>query len=60
VHDRRAVLIGLTAAGRDAVGRAGTKVEEARARVRDQLTAREQEEAAALLRRLAAVVEEQL
>jgi MarR family transcriptional regulator, organic hydroperoxide resistance regulator len=59
-HDRRAVLIGLTRAGRDAVERAGTKVEEARARVRDQLTAREQEEAAALLRRLAAVVEEQL
>ena len=60
VHDRRAVLIALTGAGREAVREAGRRVEEVRARVRDQLTPREQEEAAALLRRLAAVVEEQL
>lgn len=59
-HDRRAVLISLTEEGRAAVEEAGRRVEAARARVRDSLTPAEQEQAAALLRRLAAVVEEQL
>jgi DNA-binding MarR family transcriptional regulator len=59
-HDRRAVLIALTPAGREALTRAGRRVEAARARVRDSLTPEEQAQAAALLRRLAAVVEERL
>jgi len=59
-HDRRAVLIALTPAGREALARAGRLVEAARARVRDSLTVEEQVQAAALLRRLAAVVEERL
>jgi len=59
-HDRRAVLIALTEDGRAAVDEAGRRVEAGRARIRDSLTPAEQEQAAALLRRLAAVVEEQL
>jgi DNA-binding MarR family transcriptional regulator len=59
-HDRRSVLISLTREGRAAVVEARSRVEAARARVRDRLTPAEQEQAAALLRRLAAVVEEQL
>jgi DNA-binding MarR family transcriptional regulator len=59
-HDRRAVLIGLSPGGRTAVEEAATLVDAARARVRDSLTPEEQEQAAALLRRLAAAVEEQL
>ena len=58
-HDRRVVLISLTAGGRGAVDAAAERVA-ARARVRDQLTPAEQEQAAALLRRLAGIVEEQL
>jgi DNA-binding MarR family transcriptional regulator len=59
-HDRRAVLISLTAAGRRALEEAAEQVEAARARIRDSLTPAEQEQAAALLRRLAAVVEERV
>ena len=59
-HDRRAVLIGLTAGGRAAVESAAKLVEAARARVRDSLTPEEQEQAAVLLRRLAAAVEERV
>jgi MarR family transcriptional regulator, organic hydroperoxide resistance regulator len=59
-HDRRAVVISLTADGAAAVKVAAERVEAARARVRDSLTPGEQEQAAALLRRLAAAVEERL
>jgi DNA-binding MarR family transcriptional regulator len=59
-HDRRAVVISLTADGAAAVKVAAERVEAARARVRDSLTPEEQEQAAALLRRLAAAVEERL
>jgi DNA-binding MarR family transcriptional regulator len=59
-HDRRAVAIELTEKGRVAVEAAGRRVETWRARVRDSLTPAEQQQAAALLRRLAAVVEEQI
>jgi DNA-binding MarR family transcriptional regulator len=58
--DRRVVHVALTAAGREAVGEAGERVAANRARVRDQLSPAEQERAAALLRRLAGIVEEQL
>jgi MarR family transcriptional regulator, organic hydroperoxide resistance regulator len=59
-RDRRVVHIALTDAGREAVQAAGERVAARRARVRDHLTAEEQEQAAALLRRLATVVEEAL
>jgi DNA-binding MarR family transcriptional regulator len=59
-HDRRAVLVSLTDEGREAVEAAARHVDAARARVRDGLTADEQAQAAALLRRLAAVAEERL
>jgi DNA-binding MarR family transcriptional regulator len=59
-HDRRAVMITLTPAGREAVETAAERVAAARARVRDSLTPEEQEQAARLFRRLAAVIEEQL
>ena len=58
--DRRVVHIGLTEAGRGAVAEAAERVAAARARVREQLTPDEQEQAAALLRRLAGIVETQL
>ena len=56
--DRRVVHIGLTPEGREAVAEAARRVAANRARVRDELTPAEQEQAAALLRRLAAIVEE--
>jgi DNA-binding MarR family transcriptional regulator len=59
-RDRRVVHIALTGAGREAVEAAGERVAAGRARVRDQLTPDEQEQAAALLRRLATVVDEAL
>jgi DNA-binding MarR family transcriptional regulator len=59
-HDRRVVLVSLTATGREAVQAAAERVAAARARVRDRLTRDEQEQAAALLRRLATIVEDQL
>jgi len=58
--DRRVVRVALTAGGRDAVATAGRQVAERRARVRDQLSPEEQAQAAALLRRLAAVLEDEL
>src|SRR5215218_1125168 len=59
-RDRRVVLVSLTPAGREAVDAAAERVAAARARVRDHLTPAEQEQAAALLRRLASIVEDQL
>ena len=58
--DRRVVHIALTDAGREAVDAAAERVGAGRARVRDQLTPAEQAQAAALLRRLATIVEESL
>ena len=58
--DRRVVHIALTDAGREAVAEAAERVAAGRARVRDQLTVAEQEQASTLLRRLAGIVEEQL
>jgi DNA-binding MarR family transcriptional regulator len=58
--DRRVVHIALSAAGSEAVAEAAERVAAGRARVRDQLTPAEQQQAAALLRRLAGIVEEQL
>jgi len=58
--DRRVVHIALTDAGREAVAEAAERVAAGRARVRDQLTPVEQEQAAALLRRLTGIVEAQL
>ena len=52
--------VALTEGGRDAVATAGRQVAERRARVRDQLSPEEQAQAAALLRRLAAVLEDEL
>jgi len=59
-RDRRVVQVTLTEGGRDAVAAAAERIGAARARVRDQLSAAEQKEAAALLRRLATIMEEQL
>ena len=59
-QDRRVVHIALTEEGRAAVQAAAERGSAGRARVRDRLTAAEQEQAAALLRRLTAVVEEEL
>ena len=58
--DRRVVRVALTAGGRDAVATAGRQVAERRARVRDQLSPDEQAQAAALLCRLASVLEDEL
>jgi DNA-binding MarR family transcriptional regulator len=58
--DRRAVLVSLTDEGRAAVKAAARRVEQARARVSDQLTPAEQEQAVRLLHRLAEVVDAQL
>jgi MarR family transcriptional regulator, organic hydroperoxide resistance regulator len=58
--DRRCVAVDLTAAGRDALGRTGAVMRDARARVAASLSGAEREQATALLRRLAVVVEEQL
>jgi DNA-binding MarR family transcriptional regulator len=59
-RDRRVVHIALTGAGREAVRAAAERVAAGRARVRDQLSPAEQEQAAALLRRLTGIVEEEL
>ena len=58
--DRRVVNVTLTDAGREAVEAAAEHVAAGRARVRDQLTAAEREQAAALELLLTAIVEEQL
>jgi DNA-binding MarR family transcriptional regulator len=57
-HDRRAVLITLTPAGREAVSSAAERVAAARARLRDALSPAEQAQAAKLLRRIAAALDE--
>jgi MarR family transcriptional regulator, organic hydroperoxide resistance regulator len=58
--DRRCVIVDLTPAGREALERTEAAIVAARARIADSLSAEEREQAAALLRRLAVVVEEQL
>ena len=59
-RDRRVVLVSLTPAGREAVRAAAARVAAGRARVRDELSPAEQEQAAALLRRLTSIVQERL
>ena len=56
--DRRAVVISLTAAGRTALARKEREYAAGRARIADALEPHEQEIAAELLHRLAAVIEE--
>jgi DNA-binding MarR family transcriptional regulator len=58
--DRRCVTVDLTPAGREALERTGAAITAGRARIADSLSDGEREQAAALLRRLAVVVEEQL
>ena len=58
--DRRCVVVDLTPAGREALERTEAAVAAGRARIADSLSEAEREQAAALLRRLAVVVEEQL
>jgi DNA-binding MarR family transcriptional regulator len=58
--DRRCVTVDLTPAGREALERTEAAIVAGRARIADSLTEAEREQAAALLRRLAVVVEEQL
>ena len=58
--DRRCVLVDLTPAGRAALAHTEAAVAAGRARIAGSLTDAEREQAAALLRRLAVVVEEQL
>jgi DNA-binding MarR family transcriptional regulator len=58
--DRRCVVVDLTPTGRDAVTRTEQAIVAGRARVAESLTETERKQAAALLRRLAVVVEEQL
>jgi len=58
--DRRCVEVALTAEGRRAVGVTAAAIADARARIAGSLDADEREQAAALLRRLTAIVEEQL
>jgi DNA-binding MarR family transcriptional regulator len=57
-HDRRSVLVSLTAEGRTALDVTYREVEAARSRVAEQLTPAEREAAAVLLRRLAEIVED--
>jgi DNA-binding MarR family transcriptional regulator len=57
-YDRRVVLIALTAAGERALRSRRQRVAAARRRIEAQLTAEEREQAAVLLHRLAAVVED--
>ena len=56
--DRRAVVISLTSKGRTALGKKQREYAERRTRLADALDPHEQEVAARLLRRLAAVIEE--
>jgi DNA-binding MarR family transcriptional regulator len=60
VTDRRCVAVDLTPAGRAALADTECAVRDARARVAASLSPAEREQAAALLRRLAVVVDEQL
>jgi DNA-binding MarR family transcriptional regulator len=56
--DRRAVVISLTSKGRTALGKKQREYAQRRSRLADALDPHEQEVAARLLRRLAAVIEE--
>jgi DNA-binding MarR family transcriptional regulator len=58
--DRRCVTVDLTPAGREALERTDAAIVAARVRIAESLSEAEREQAAALLRRLAVVVEEQL
>jgi DNA-binding MarR family transcriptional regulator len=58
--DRRCVMVDLTPEGRAALEVSAEAIAAGRARIADSLTAAEREQAIALLRRLALVVEEQL
>jgi len=58
--DRRAVLVSLTPGGREAVELAHERAESFRRRVFESLEPEEREQAAALLRRLTEVLEEQM
>jgi DNA-binding MarR family transcriptional regulator len=57
-HDRRVVLVGLTAAGEEALTARRARVAAARRRIQAKLTPAEREQAAVLLQRLAEAVEE--
>ena len=57
-HDRRVVLIALTAAGEEALAARRARVVAARERIEARLTPEEREQAAVLLHRLADAVEE--
>jgi MarR family transcriptional regulator, organic hydroperoxide resistance regulator len=57
-HDRRVVLVALTAAGEEALAARRARVAAARRRIQAKLTPAEREQAAALLQRLAEAVEE--
>jgi MarR family transcriptional regulator, lower aerobic nicotinate degradation pathway regulator len=57
-HDRRVVLISLTPAGRRALAAKRERVAAARRRIHAQLSPAEREQAAALLHRLAEIVED--
>jgi DNA-binding MarR family transcriptional regulator len=58
--DRRCVTVDLTPKGAEALERTEAAIVAGRARIADSLSDAEREQAAALLRRLAQVVEEQL
>jgi DNA-binding MarR family transcriptional regulator len=58
--DRRRVAVELTPSGRRALARTAATMEAGRRRVSDSLPEPDREQAARLLRRLAAIVEEQL
>jgi DNA-binding MarR family transcriptional regulator len=57
-HDRRVVLISLTRAGHEALAAKRERVKAVRAEIQAQLSETERDQAAALLRRLAAIVED--
>jgi DNA-binding MarR family transcriptional regulator len=59
-EDRRCVTVDLTPSGRDALAVTGEALAEMRARIAGSLSESERPQAAALLRRLTLVVEEQL
>jgi DNA-binding MarR family transcriptional regulator len=59
-HDRRCVTVSLTAEGQRALARKVQEVAEARERIAASLDPAERAQAAALLDRLAQVIEEQL
>ena len=56
--DRRCVLVSLTPAGREAADAKGAEVQAAREQISSSLAAQERREAAVLLRRLAALMED--